>query len=210
MPDSMNRVGGIRNYFSDAGIKRVRDASVEHGPSTSGRQIMTVQTELIVDSRYVEDVGKKLKDLRVWAGATEPETDDVLQLSLIRDLAGTAEFATKTRAKYWQEISALERRGGRQFTDLDVLLYEVRNQFASELGALPAIGKNRDTLIGYPQHKGVGDPDFGDRIDPPGNTYQVTADNPVRVGIVDTPLYWHPDFPKGQIEAEPDVAAEPD
>lgn len=171
---------------------------------------MTVRTELIVDSRYVDVVGNKLKNLGVWAGATEPETDDVLQLSLITDLAGIAEFATKIRAKYWQEISALERRGGRQFTDLDVLLYEVRNQFASELGAVPAIGKNRDTLIGYPQHKGVGDPDFGDRIDPPGNTYEVAAENPVRVGVVDTPMYWHPDFPKDRIETEPDVEAAPD
>ncbi|MEU0793017.1 S8/S53 family peptidase [Amycolatopsis sp. NPDC005961] len=131
-------------------------------------------------------------------------------MSLIRDLAGIPEFATKTRAKYWHEISALERRSGRRFTDLDVLLYEVRNQFAYEDGAVPAIGKNRDTLIGYPQHKGVGDPDFGDPIGSPGGSYESTVENPVRVGIVDTPLYWHPEFPKGRIIPEPDVEAEPD
>ncbi|VVJ24859.1 Uncharacterised protein [Amycolatopsis camponoti] len=163
---------------------------------------MTAPNELIVDSRHLDVVKNKLKQLKVWAGTTQPEIDTVLDLALIKDLGGLTEFAVTTRKRYWSEISALERRRRREFTELDVLLYEVRNQLAAENGVVPLLGKNRDTLIGYPQHKGVGDPGIGVPIKRPTSAHPVEPEDRVLVGVVDTPLYRHPDFPEDRIDSD--------
>lgn len=180
----------------------MKPASAQQTPNATGRQIMTTPNELIVDSRHVDAVGNKLKQLKVWLETTPPEIDETLHLALIKDLVGIKEFAAHARRRYWSEISALERRSRRAFTDLDVLLYEVRNQLAEENGAVPALGKNRDTLIGYPQHKGVGDPGIGSPVKRPVSLNPVAPGDRVLVGVVDTPLYRHPDFPPDQIDGD--------
>jgi hypothetical protein len=159
-----------------------------------GRLIMTNLNELIVDSRHVDEVRKILNDFHVWSQETATEENEDLQLTLITKIADLDGYAARTRVTYRNEIAALKQRSGRELTDLDVLMYEIRGVFALTFGYLPALGKNRDTVIGYPQHKGFGDPL------PASAPAQPTEKEPepareVTVGVVDTPLLWHESFP---------------
>ncbi len=160
---------------------------------------MTAPAELIVDLRHLPDVGKKLEDLGVWAGDKAPRKSKELDLALIDDLGDLRAFAVRARSQYYNEIGALERRAGHEFTDLDMLLYVLRSSFAHDRGYVPVLGKNRDTVIGYPQHKGVTDPTLGNEIRMSRTGQPVEPGKRVQVGVVDTPLYAHPGF-EGSID----------
>lgn len=162
---------------------------------------MTAPVELIVDLRHLPEVGKKLVDLGVWEGNKDPRTNKELDLALIGDLGDLGAFTAQARSRYYNEIGALERRAGHDFTPLDVLLYVLRSSFALDKGYVPVLGKNRDTVIGYPQHKGVTDPTQGTAIGILSTEQSIAPGDRVQVGVVDTPLYAHPAF-EGSIEGD--------
>jgi hypothetical protein len=161
---------------------------------------MTEPRELIVEGRMLEAVITQLETLGVWSKESEYEKDDLLRLALIRNLDNLPGYAAETRRRYWNEIETLQRRNDRDFTDLDVLLYDLRTRFGAETGVVPLLGKNRDTFIGYPQHKNYGDPRpmaAPSELAPVGH---VQGD--IRVGVVDTPLYMHPFFTEELVETD--------
>jgi hypothetical protein len=161
---------------------------------------MSEQSELIVDAEHLAIVRTQLKELGVRENDSDPEVDDRLRLALIGNIENLPEYAERARRRYWNEIDTLERRNERDFTDLDVLLYDLRTRFGAETGGIPMLGKNRDTFIGYPQHKSQGDPrplSAPLELSPVGN-----VQDGVRVGVVDTPLYMHPFFTKELVETD--------
>jgi subtilisin family serine protease len=89
-------------------------------------------------------------------------------------------------------------------------MYDLRIRFARDLGFVPTMDKNADTVIGLPQHKGIGDPvnlGVAALISPAA----VTDGRDVVVGVVDTTLLSHSSFPPDLVtgnEVTPD--AEPD
>ena len=215
----MDRFGGTGNHFSDVGIKLGSAPSVKYRSTASERRIMTERNELIVDLRHLSEVGKKLNDLKVWAGsevrkgvwtgAKQPESNTDLRLALISDLDDLTDAAVRVKAEYANEIDALERQNDRDFTDLDVVLYKLRVDFAHELGMVPMMGKNRDTALAFPQHKGVGDPEPWKA----GGNWQAAAGDPqangTLVGIVDTPLYQDAAFADDGLVSTTDAPARP-
>lgn len=167
---------------------------------------MTEPSELIVDIDSVETVKTQLEKLGVWGKESAYDKDDLLRLALIRNLDNLPGYAADTRRRYWNEIETLQRRNDRDFTDLDVLLYDLRTWSGAEIGVVPLLGKNRDTFIGYPQHKNYGDPRpmaAPSELAPVGH---VQGD--IRVGVVDTPLYMHPFFTEELVET--DAVSTPD
>jgi subtilisin family serine protease len=150
--------------------------------------------ELVVDSRYRDVVANELVyNLKVWQDTKEnEETDDNLQLVLFKNLTDLDAYSAVTRPRYANEIAALETPA-RQFTSLDVLLYDLRTRFAADHGYVPEMGKNRDATVGFPQHKGVPIPPRP--ASRPPSDAPANAGRPVHIGVVDVPLYPHPDFP---------------
>jgi len=161
---------------------------------------MAEHVEMIVDTRNWTEVEKQLDKRGVRQKGAAIEVDKRLKLARISDLVNLPEYADNARRTYLNEIDTLERRTDRSFTDLDVLLYDLRAWFTAETGTVPALGKNRDTFIGYPQHKYRGEPiPLARPLQLPSG--QVTDDG-VRVGVVDTPLYWHAQFTKEFVETD--------
>jgi hypothetical protein len=150
--------------------------------------------ELIVDSRHRDVVAYELvHNLKVWQDTKENvDADDNLQLVLFKNLSDLDAYAAMTSPRYANEIAALETPG-RVFSSLDVLLYDLRTRFADELGYVPEMGKNRDATIGYPQSKYAPIPPRP--ASRPPSDAPAHAGRHVHMGVVDVPLYPHPDFP---------------
>lgn len=156
--------------------------------TTKYQDLSTPQTELIVDTRHYAAVATMLaKTLQVWPAADAEEAAE-LELTLIKglDLAG---YLPAARKLYANEISAMMQAApARQFSDLDVLLLDLRTRFAADYGFVPVLGKNRDSMIGYPQHQAT----VFDPTPFPGTlTFSGTAGRGVTIGVVDTPLSPH-------------------
>ncbi|WP_290062251.1 S8/S53 family peptidase [Amycolatopsis solani] len=154
---------------------------------------MAQQDELIVDSNGFSQVKEKLSEWGLWGnGTTSAEEDERLRLTLIKDLTDLPAYAERAKYGYRNEIEMLEKRTDRLFGDIDVLLYDLRVRFAAEAGRIPVAGKNRDTFIGYPQHKGYADPIPLE--EEPSFTPGVQTSDSIRVGVVDTPFFRLPQF----------------
>ncbi|MGW3960943.1 S8/S53 family peptidase [Amycolatopsis sp. NPDC005003] len=161
---------------------------------------MTENAELIVDTKSRAEVEEQLEIRGVWKRGAGVEVDERLRLARIAELVNLSEYAQQARRTFLNEIDTLERRTDRLFTDLDVLLYDLRAWFTATAGTVPAMGKNRDTFIGYPQHKYAGEPVPVSR---PLKLAEGRATNrKIRVGVVDTPLFWHAQFSKEMVEAD--------
>lgn len=152
--------------------------------------------ELVVDARFRDLVAAALvQDLGVWTGsAADVEESADLGLVLIKNLRLDG-YAERARLRWTNEIRALEAGRG-AFTTLDVLLHDLRARFAADLGQVPVLGKNRDAVMSYPQHKGTRNPDPATadeltEIAEPGDD----SGHGVRIGVVDTPLVPHPLLP---------------
>ncbi len=171
---------------------------------------MAQPDELIVDTNSLEQVKEKLSEWGLWdKELTSEEPDDRLRLVLVSRLTGLCEYADRAKYLYRNEIEMLEKRTDRLFSDLDVLLYDLRTRCAAESGVLPVVGKNRDTFIGYPQHKGYAEPILPDCA-PPFAAGTHTADD-IRVGVVDTPFFRLPEFTTEFVTADDeDVRPGPD
>ncbi len=161
--------------------------------------------ELIVDARHRDVVVAALTDLGVWPEPAEERSPD-LDLVLLRDLRLDA-YAQHARRGYANEIDALESvAGAPPFSDLDVLLHDLRDRFAAAHGYVPLLGKNRDAVIGSPQHKGGAVlPRPFPRI---GDVSLIPADGPglgIRIGIVDTPLAPHALLPAEIVDRDEEV-----
>lgn len=168
---------------------------------------MAQQDELIVDAACLDNVKEKLSEWGVWRkDHTTADKDERLRLALVKDLVDLPAYAERAKFGYRNEIEMLEKRTDRLFTDLDVLLYDLRVRFAAEAGWIPVAGKNRDTFIGYPQHKGYADPIPLDAA--PSFTPGVQTADSIRVGVVDTPFFRLPQFTEEIVTAG--EAPEPD
>jgi subtilisin family serine protease len=171
---------------------------------------MAQQDELIVDTEKLEPVKEKLSEWGVWdKGHTSAEEDGRLRLALVKDLVGLSAYAERAKYGYRNEIEMLEKRTDRLFGDLDVLLYDLRVRFASEAGWIPVVGKNRDTFIGYPQHKGYADPIPYDEEVLSFKPGEHAADG-IRVGVVDTPFFRLPQFTTEIVSADEEAKPDPD
>lgn len=165
--------------------------------TTKYQDLSTPQNELIVDTRQYDVVATMLaKTLRVWP-AVDAEEAAELDLTLLKslDLAG---YVPGARKQYANEIAAMMQAApGREFSDLDVLLLDLRTRFASEYGFVPVLGKNRDSMIGYPQHQATAfDPtQFSGAF-----TLSGTAGHGVTIGVVDTPLSPHQLLPEDLVQ----------
>lgn len=145
---------------------------------------------LIVDLRNSAEIMKLLDDEPELRPTTKEE-DHNLDLMLLEGFADLSAYADRVRRRYANEIAALEIP---PTLNLDLLMYDLRTRFARDLGFVPVMDKNADTVIGLPQHKGIADPLSADgpaRISPAVET----DGHGVRVGVVDTALMPHPSFP---------------
>lgn len=145
--------------------------------------------QLIVDAADHEGVTSILKSLTVWPAvpaSADEESSFELDLVLVKNLV-LGHYIAGARDRYEKEIAARET-AGREFTDLDVLLLDVRTRFKEAHGCFPIVGKNRESIIGYPQHKGVVPP-----TPIPGPVAIGTGEQGrgVQVGVVDTPFARH-------------------
>lgn len=175
------------------------------------------QVELVVDSNHQDRVAAVLRKLGIWhddPGGGRPagsgrDTSLVKSLGLVlfTGFGPLHPHAVRVRRAHVNEIAALETNSGRRFTDLDLLLFDLRRRFADEHGMVPVMGKNRDVAMVFPQAvedlpglASKGDADIPEVIDPshlpldlPGS--EVGRD--ISVGAVDTP--WDPEpGPRGR------------
>lgn len=158
-------------------------------------------TELIVDLRHRDAVVTMLTaDLRVLSAAPDLEESADLELALLRNL-DLAAYATEARKDYANELAALHPDG---FTHLDVLLHDLRHRFAFEHGHVPVLGKNREAIVGFPQHKGVS-------MVPVEAPEQLTITRTgqgegVRIGVVDTPVVRHSALPAHLVHTDVELS----
>jgi subtilisin family serine protease len=152
---------------------------------------------LIVDLRHRAEIMKLLDDEPELRPATKEE-DHHLDLMLVGGFTDLPAYADRVRRRYANEIQAL---GIPPTLDLDVLMYDLRTRFARDLGFVPVMDKNADTVIGLPQHKGIADPLRVDGPEPVSSAAE-TDGHGVRVGVVDTALMGHPSFPADLVSGD--------
>lgn len=161
------------------------------------------RNQIVVDTRHKDAVLAELRRRNVLPdGVAEvKDKNDALDLTLVAefDPSKLLEYAQTARVTFRNEIAALATPE-RPFTDLDVLLYDLRNVF-TDTGHLPVIGKNRDTVLGYPRHKVLVQPpeviDPLDLIAPDGDGHGIV------VGVVDTGLAAHDLLPTERVHGDP-------
>lgn len=146
------------------------------------------QSELIVDLPHLNEV-LQLLEAEGGPGACDTQVSRALELALLSEFDDLPGYAERARRLYAEEIAKLETPD-RQFGDIDVLLHDLRVRFERDRGFVPAMGKNRDTAIGYPQHKAVLDPEPLAEL--PASPAHPTDGGGIHVGVVDTPLFQHP------------------
>lgn len=140
--------------------------------------------DLVVHLAHLDLILRRLDRQRARP-VGEPEVDERLGLALVR-------------------LADMGRDGrGRPVTDIDRLLATLRRHFATEYGDwVPLMGKNRHMGIvaGMPQPESMGDDDLmmgGEDLSPVERPPQRPAGHAgrgVRVGVLDTRLYPHPDL----------------
>jgi subtilisin family serine protease len=156
-------------------------------------------TELIVDLRHRDAVLALLADLRVPHDGVEDSAD--LRLTLLRNL-DMAAYAPGARKDYANELAAANPDG---FTDLDVLLHDLRHRFATDHGHLPVLGKNREAIVGFPQHKGL--PKTPVAVSEPLTITKTGRGAGVRIGVVDTPVVPHSALPADLVAVDAALTA---
>jgi subtilisin family serine protease len=152
---------------------------------------------LIVDLRHRAEIMKLLDDEPELRPATKEE-DHNLDLMLVGGFTDLHAYADRARRRYANEIDAL---GIPPTLDLDVLMYDLRTRFARDLGFVPVMDRNADTVIGLPQHKAIADPLRVDGPSPVSSAAE-TDGHDVRIGVVDTALMGHPSFPADLVSGD--------
>lgn len=117
--------------------------------------------ELVVDSTHQDVVADALRRSGVWhddpgdgrpAGSNrDASLVKSLGLVLFTGFGPLHPHAVRVRRAHVNEIAALETNSGRRFTDLDLLLFDLRREFADRRGMVPVMGKNRDVAMVFPQ-----------------------------------------------------------
>lgn len=170
---------------------------------------------LVVDLRYLDLVRAELGSLGVsWA---ELDSSELLGLALF-EVSIPGSFATglaaadKDFADRARSVRQSAYRAGDSPPELDALLGVLRGRFAARYeGWSPTMGKERslDLVESSPHIGGEGDPEpFGE-----SNAFSLqpqtpSADRRIRVGVLDTKLYPHPDL-AGRYLAESDAFVHP-
>jgi membrane-anchored mycosin MYCP len=195
-----------------------------HEPNESTDRPLVEEFELedlVVALPHLRLVAAELRNLGVWRESPEPdhvEENQALGLALLRNFPGLRDIAPKIRERRAPQIRAAEESAPkRTFTDLDLLLLELRTVLAERFGGwVPEMGKNRHvgravSVLGGAMNLLGGDggcqgshcpmsnalvlgfPEYVHPRDvPPAPTG--TAGSSVRVGILDAPLYPHPNL----------------
>ncbi len=161
--------------------------------------------ELIVDLRHQNEILKLLDDEPELQPRTR-EKNDELDLMLVGDFPDLGSYAARVRRQYVNELTALGVPDANHGGDLDVLLYDLRVRVEREFGFVPLMERNADSVIGLPQHKSLADPVSINVLTPP--TAAPTDGRNVKVGVVDTALVQHPDFPPSLVSGTQFVPAE--
>jgi subtilisin family serine protease len=171
-----------------------RDANTQAEPNPG---------ELIVDLRHRDAVVAMMTGELGLASIGDMDESADLDLVLLKDLDLTA-YATGAKAMYANELAAQFPDGSA--TDLDVLLHDLRHRFARDVGFVPEMGKNREAIVGFPQHKSLPN----NPVPVPHFLLDITSPGPgagVTVGVVDTPLVRHSALPPGEVDSDEDLAA---
>lgn len=167
--------------------------------------------ELIVDSQHFELVKELLAGIKgvAWPTAKAEEAPE-LGLVLLTKIDLTA-YAAGARQLYAAEIAkreadvapTLPKEVSAELSDLDVLLIDVRKRFREKYGYEVIVGKNRDSMVGYPQHQAT--PKHPELFT---GAFGVDADKAgagVSIGVVDTPLSPHDLLPADRVQWERDL-----
>jgi hypothetical protein len=152
----MNSTDGEAAATSAPSAPRSDEAN-EHG---SPRYRIRHDPQLAVHAASAADVQDALTTRGINVDQLDRSIETTLDLVLFT-LAGwdLRRYAARQRGpagSYVNEVRLLEARAGRRFTDLELLMYELRTELARTLGHVPAMGKNRDVVAIEPQHKGGG------------------------------------------------------
>jgi membrane-anchored mycosin MYCP len=212
---------------------QMNDLQKPHEPTDRPLVEEFEQEDLVVALPYLHLVAAELCDLGVWPESPAPdqvEENQTLGLALLRNFPGLSDVVPKIREGRALQIRAAEESAPqRTFTDLDLLLLELRTVLAERFGGwVPEMGKNRHvgravSVLGGAMNLLGGDggcigsqcpmsnalvlgfPEYVHPQDaPPAPTG--TAGAGVRIGIVDAPLYPHPNL-VGHVRSEDLLAA---
>jgi subtilisin family serine protease len=161
----------------------------------SDRPDRAAGSDLVVDARWFHQVLQALGERQVLPSTLDVTACAELDLVLVRGLRLDA-YAATARNRFATEVEALTT--GSRPSGLDYLLYDLRRDFGDSTGAVPVLGKNRDAVLGYPQHKGIKYPEpEHDDVAPRGS-----AGEGVTVGIVDTAPASHPLLPPDLVDTD--------
>jgi membrane-anchored mycosin MYCP len=185
-------------------------------------------SELVVALPDLNVVKKALADLQVAIPKEDPDTRLGLALLTMENVARAADELRSQDPQLVRRVTdAKWPRGAPQGTgpsDLDLLLYKLREVFANAYGGwTPVIGKNRmiAPVLGFPYVGGctAGDPWLLGFADPnPRLASSATLGwqprpaepgNGVRVGLLDTQLYPNPWLDGGYLATEEDLLEVP-
>ncbi|MET0763911.1 MAG: S8/S53 family peptidase [Blastococcus sp.] len=164
-------------------------------------------SELVVALEHADLVIATLGGLGVGLGTVERSDDLGLGLLRLRDDKAAAQMTEKIEERIGKE-PAHDPEPRERPTELDRLLTALRRDFAlSYAGWIPTLGKNR--LLG--SIEGGGQIGHSGEDDPEPTTWRMhgrTARRPglgVRVGVLDTAVFPHPDFEGRWIGSPADV-----
>jgi hypothetical protein len=162
--------------------------------------------ELVVDLPHLELIRAKLSELRLEVVGVEESAE--LALALV-DIANFDDYATNNALTdmlkatvVW--LAADEENPtdagtvplGDDPSNLDRLLYCLRRMIGKENnGKYPAMGKNREvgTVAGQPHLSGTAD-EYPEPDEKPAATEEPQMGRGIRVGVLDTRLFAHPDL----------------
>jgi hypothetical protein len=152
--------------------------------------------ELVVDARCFVEVLEALRDRQVFPSTADLTTSSELDLVLVRGLE-LGVYAERAERVLLAEVAA--STGVSEPTGLDYLLYDLRRDLGERTGRVPVLGKNRDAVVGYPQHKALKfpSPPQGGFVVPEG-----AAGEGLTVGIVDTAPVRHPLLPPALVDSD--------
>lgn len=181
---------------------------------------LQVDNEIVVEHEHLRLVGGALADFGVEV--LKEDVDGRLGLGrlTLSGEAASADTATTdpglagaVRTDWVQALGAILVGGGPAPTNLDVCLAAMRSRFAAAYGGFqPTMGKNREIadIEGLPYISGGGT----SKVPVPAGPVELdrpesAADDCVRVGVADTPIFAHPQL-TGRYDDATDAEFYPD
>ncbi|MEV4512295.1 S8/S53 family peptidase [Dactylosporangium sp. NPDC049525] len=185
-----------------------------------GRESLAAPDQLIVARPHVNLVISAIAELGLPIQVTEEENSGPLGLQLVA-VNGFADgqVTGQLDAEYQKRVASMQQpglrpAGGSPRTDLEKLLFCIRHDFAGRYrGWSPEMGRNRhvESITGLPHLSGTGpatkfpepSPDGPLRV--AGVLRRERTGRDVVVGLLDTPLFNHPDLTGRFVADEGDI-----